>query len=99
MQRRAALKHGTAALEQGRAALELGRAASEHRRAALEHGRAEFTADICPVSTEDIYPVPTGVLLVEDNVFQNLKTNLASHGRREFGQATPRAELKTVAAT
>ena len=57
-----------------------------------------LTADICPVSTEDIYPVSTGVLSVEDNIFQTLKTNFASHSRREFGQATPRAEFKTDAA-
>ena len=56
------------------------------------------TADICPVSTEDIFPVPTGALLVQDKIFQTPKTNLASHGREEFGQATPRAEFKTDAA-
>ena len=56
------------------------------------------TADTCPVSTEDIYPVSAGVLPVEDDIFQTLKTNFASHGRREFCQATPRAEFKTDAA-
>ena len=55
-------------------------------------------ADICPVSTEDIYAVSTGVLTAEDNIFQTLKTNFASHGRREFCQATPRAEFETDAA-
>ena len=57
------------------------------------------TADICPVPTEDIYPVSTGVLPVENNIFQTLTTNFASHGRREFCQATPTAEFKTDAAT
>ena len=56
------------------------------------------TADICPVSTEDIYPVSAVVLPAEDNHFQTLKTDFASHRRREFRQATPRAEFKTDAA-
>ena len=60
--------------------------------------RPVSTADICPVSTEDIYPVSAGVLPAEDNHFQTLKTNFASHGRREFRQATARAEFKTDAA-
>ena len=56
------------------------------------------TADICPVSTEGIYSVPTGVLRGQDKLFQTPKTNLASQRRGEFGQVTPRAEVKTDAA-
>ena len=57
---------------------------------AVETGQmsAAETGQMSAVETRQMYSIETGL---------SPKTNLASHRREEFGQATPRAEFETDA--
>ena len=59
---------------------------------AVETGQmsAAETGQMSAVETRQMSAIETGL---------SPKTNLTSHGQREFDQATPRAEFKTDAAT